>query len=736
MSQGSTRLRRGVGSPTQYAVLAAIVAALILASLVSAGSPVHATTGKNPYVTPKAVDTNPKKNVFETTLTAQQANVDIGNGVTAHAQTFNGTVPGPTFHLHVGETVIVHFKNHLNSVAGIHWHGIEVPNESDGTPFVQNQVEPGGSFLYEFKVNRPGIYWYHPHHHASTNQVFKGLSGMIIVKDPNEKKLDKRRVLPSAQNTREMVLNDTTVCKAQGQNDAATYSPAAPWVGGGALPAQGPPTPKNLCEGPSLPGPTGGPYPIDENGSLRAAFSAGDIPNIQTAAHAGRVNEGQTVLTNGMNVGARAGTPSAPGPLASGASVSKIRPGAGLRMELLNASAVRYMRLRLTDSAGTQIPLVRVGGEGGLLNYALTEGGTQGAFDTKYDPGEILLPPGSRADVVAAIPSSASGVATMWTEDYQRTGNGYSDIPTVPVAHFRVTGNPAPVQFHITGGSGDPGTPPAGTKLRAQTGHPVQPLGAPTNTILIPANFSPTKPGTSDENIRLTQNAQVDLGIDNVFGTHDTPGDYMLAPHLASSRYVFPGARLQLSVQNQTGSNHPYHLHGFSIQPLSLTKSGGPNYTWLYPEYRDNVDVPAGYTLNFRMQVDPRAMMDGKTPGGAYGRWLLHCHIFFHATDGMLSELVVVQSSGNERPNVNVKKATLPVKAGKRAKMTGTFGDPDGNLVKLSASEGKVKETGSGSYRWTEKTGRKSRSHLVYINAKDSHGLKGQIAFQLKVRGH
>lgn len=586
-------------------------------------------------------------------------------------------------------------------------------------------------------MTRPGLFWYHPHHHSSTNQVFKGLYGMIIVKDPNGDALRASRRLPPTGNTQVMVFSDITVCKAPGTNDAATYSPAAPWVGGGALPAQAPPTPKNLCEGPGLPGPPANPYPIDQNGSLRGPFAAGDVPNIQTALHAGRINEGQTVLTNGKNVGGRAGTPSAPGALAAGASKLKVRPGQGLRMEFLNASAIRYLRLRLTTPSGTLVPLVRVGSEGGLLNRAVLEGGLQGAFDTKYDAGEILLPPGSRADVVAAIPSSpTSGVLTMWTEDYSRTGNGFSDIPTVPVAHFKLSGSPVSPPYKITGGSGSTSFPPAGTPLRAATGHPVPKLGPATGSLLNPAAFAPPKTGMSAQNIKLSQNAQVDLGIDGVFGTHDVAGDYMLAPHLGSTRYAKVGDTLELSVQNATGANHPFHLHGFSIQPLSLTKAASPTYTWRFPEFRDNVDIPPGYTLNFRVKLDPRPLMDGKTPGGALGRWLFHCHIFFHATNGMLSELVVVPASGNERPNVNVSRADVDVKGGKTARVAGTFGDPDGNLVKLSASVGKVTKTGSGSYSWKYRTRRREKTRLVFITATDSKGLKGQIPFRLKVKRH
>ena len=225
---------------------------MALDALVVQRSSGQATSGGSPYTTPKVVDTNPNPRVVETTLVAKQATVNIGNGVTAHAETFNGAIPGPTFNLNLGDTVIVHYQNHLSEVSGIHWHGIELANESDGTPFTQNQVKPGGSFLYKFKVTRPGLFWYHPHHHASTNQVFKGLYGLIVVKDPNGDALRASRTLPPKANTKAMVLSDTTVCKTQGTNDAQTYSPTAPWVGGGALPAQAPPTPKNLCEGPGV----------------------------------------------------------------------------------------------------------------------------------------------------------------------------------------------------------------------------------------------------------------------------------------------------------------------------------------------------------------------------------------------------------------------------------------------------------------------------------------------------
>ncbi len=102
---------------------------------------------------------------------------------------------------------------------------------------------------------------------------------------------------------------------------------------------------------------------------------AGDVPSLM--APGGRINEGQTVLTNGVNVGGRAGTPSAPAAVALDATTYRlpVRRGQGLRLQIVNCATTRYFRLRLTTVRGVQAAdLVRVGGEGGLLDNAVLEG--------------------------------------------------------------------------------------------------------------------------------------------------------------------------------------------------------------------------------------------------------------------------------------------------------------------------------------------------------------------------
>lgn len=160
----------------------------------------------------------------------------------------------------------------------------------------------------------------------------------IIVTDSDEESL-QGSVLPSAADTRTLVLSDVTVCKTAGTNDTVNYPAGLPHASGGALPPQQPPSPQKICEG----APAG--TALDEDGNPRGDYLAGEVPNIQRGGSSGPVNEGQVVLTNGMNVGHRDGSPSAPGPLAPGAFTLDVSAGQGLRFQMVNAATTRFFRL-------------------------------------------------------------------------------------------------------------------------------------------------------------------------------------------------------------------------------------------------------------------------------------------------------------------------------------------------------------------------------------------------------
>lgn len=104
---------------------------------------------------------------------------------------YNGTVPGPELRVRLGETLRVRFTNQLPQETTIHWHGVRVPNAMDGVPnMTQPPVPPGGTFVYEFTPKDAGTFWFHPHVRSS-EQVERGLYGVLIVEDAEPPAYDR-----------------------------------------------------------------------------------------------------------------------------------------------------------------------------------------------------------------------------------------------------------------------------------------------------------------------------------------------------------------------------------------------------------------------------------------------------------------------------------------------------------------------------------------------------------------
>lgn len=91
---------------------------------------------------------------------------------------YNGSCPGPTIQVQQGDRVRVIFENRLPESTTVHWHGLEVPIEMDGVPYIsQKPVPPGDSFTYEFTVHQEGTFFYHSH---GAMQEMMGMLGMFI----------------------------------------------------------------------------------------------------------------------------------------------------------------------------------------------------------------------------------------------------------------------------------------------------------------------------------------------------------------------------------------------------------------------------------------------------------------------------------------------------------------------------------------------------------------------------
>ena len=127
-------------------------------------------------------DKNPDPDVVEVHLEAIPKKIKLTDKITATMYTYNGIIPGPIIRARVGNKVIVHFTNKLPEATTVHWHGLRIPDNMDGSPRVQKPVQPGETFTYTFTLKDAGSYWYHPHV-RSHEQVEKGLYGMFVIQE-------------------------------------------------------------------------------------------------------------------------------------------------------------------------------------------------------------------------------------------------------------------------------------------------------------------------------------------------------------------------------------------------------------------------------------------------------------------------------------------------------------------------------------------------------------------------
>src|SRR5215216_6100649 len=101
-----------------------------------------------------------------------------GNSVRMLA--YNGSIPGPTLKVQQGSEILVHAVNEGDLEATVHWHGLRLENEYDGTHQTQRPIPVGGSFTYKLRFPDEGLYWYHPHIRQDYGQEL-GLYGNILV---------------------------------------------------------------------------------------------------------------------------------------------------------------------------------------------------------------------------------------------------------------------------------------------------------------------------------------------------------------------------------------------------------------------------------------------------------------------------------------------------------------------------------------------------------------------------
>ena len=103
---------------------------------------------------------------------------------------YNGSAPGPVLRMREGKPVTVEVINDTDSPEFVHWHGMFVPAELDGTEEEgAPAVPPHGRRSFEFTPGPAGSRWYHSHAMAMDNLhkgSYTGQFGFVYVEAGND----------------------------------------------------------------------------------------------------------------------------------------------------------------------------------------------------------------------------------------------------------------------------------------------------------------------------------------------------------------------------------------------------------------------------------------------------------------------------------------------------------------------------------------------------------------------
>ncbi len=127
-------------------------------------------------------DYTPKVTRYELTITDTIVSF---TGKQRKAFAVNGQIPMPTLTFTEGDTALIVVHNAMKSEeSSLHWHGIILPNQFDGVPYLTTApIKAGTTVEYKFPLVQSGTYWYHSH---TRLQEQNGMYGALIIHKRND----------------------------------------------------------------------------------------------------------------------------------------------------------------------------------------------------------------------------------------------------------------------------------------------------------------------------------------------------------------------------------------------------------------------------------------------------------------------------------------------------------------------------------------------------------------------
>lgn len=134
---------------------------------------------------------------YDLTISREEMNI---TGKPVRGITINQSIPGPTLYFKEGDLARIHVHNKMKVETSIHWHGILVPPDMDGVPYISfPPIRPNATFTYEFPIRQSGTYWYHSH---TGLQEQSGVYGSIVI--------EPRRNVPKFDHDYVVLFSDWT----------------------------------------------------------------------------------------------------------------------------------------------------------------------------------------------------------------------------------------------------------------------------------------------------------------------------------------------------------------------------------------------------------------------------------------------------------------------------------------------------------------------------------------------
>jgi FtsP/CotA-like multicopper oxidase with cupredoxin domain/uncharacterized Zn finger protein (UPF0148 family) len=597
-------------------------------------------------------------------------------GKSKHAIAINGSIPAPTLYFTEGDTAEIYLHNMLKEETSLHWHGVILPNQADGVPFLTTApVHPGETHLYKFKVVQNGTYWYHSH---SVLQEQIGMYGALIFQSPQDTEKQQSSI-SVVMNGSAIKMENQSSANAMDNSSIKDYNVVlSEWADED---------------------------PMQTQRRFRTGNDWFSIKKGSTQSYAEAIKEGQfkTKITNewkrmkAMDVSDDwyqrfliNGQP--------GTNASQFKAGDKVRLHIVNAGASTYFWL---GYAGGKITVV----------------GNDGNDVVPIEVDRLIVAPSETYDLVVTIPDDMSyefratsedrtGASSLWLgsgmkmpapklprlkyfegmkmmNDMMRTNGTMKDMG-MNMSLQKMDMNMV-MYPEVTGGD-DP------NNMQHDMNN-MQGMNMPSGGDIVTLNYnmlrSPVKTSLPDGPMK-TLHFNLTGNMNRYLWTLDnktvTESDRIL---------INKGENLRVIIINNSMMRHPMHLHGHDFRVL--------NSQGEYSPLKNVIDV-------MPMETDTIEFAANKE-----GNWFFHCHILFHMMAGMGR----VFTYANSPVNPELSNAEESYKKFLRHK--------DQNMKHLMVRAG-IESNGSDGEAMLS-SNRYALNGLWHLGYHPEHGYEGEVAF-------